>query len=209
MQVAGVVAGMASAWFAFKQYQSTAASKRKGDVNRNATAVVQTFVCERYPRRIELGFALACGGVAFLGVVWFLVTFLSNIENHRDVGNGLIVLAISVLILFGAATMWEKATAPYTVELSKEHITVRQTQEPRERRIAWSKIDHLADMYHDGQRRRLIAVLPTGSGYLPNLPKDEYIKYENAYFLCDFQKVTPSKRAFREAVVQIAGVEVW
>lgn len=204
LQVVGVAAGVAGAWYAFKQYQLASASKR--DEKRNNASRVQTFICERYPSRADQIGALLYGGFGCFGILWVLLAE-DDFEgfSHR-VASG---VPFGVFILVGLVLL-ERSDAPFTVELSERHLTVRQVyRQPRELRIAWDSVDHFADMCQDSKRRRLIAVLPADHGYLPALPQERYSKYDGGYVMCDFKKVNPSKKAFREAVARYSGLEVW
>ncbi|MEU6860360.1 hypothetical protein AB0B28_16000 [Glycomyces sp. NPDC046736] len=203
LQVVGVAAGVAGAWYAFKQYRLSSTSERHE--NRSGPSGVQTFVSERHTSRGEQIGALLYGGFGALGLLWVLLAE----DDFEDGGHRVFVGIVMGAFLMAGMFLLERSEAPFTIELSDRHLTVRQVyRQPRELRIAWDRVDHFADLYQDSQRRELIAVLPADSGYLPELPQNRYSKGDGGYVLCDFTKVRPSKNAFREAVTRYSGLEV-
>lgn len=88
-------------------------------------------------------------------------------------------------------------------------LVVRQTHwSPREFRISWDKVDHFLFLPESSVQRKVIAVLPSGHGYLPELPRDRYSELRGGYEMCDLREVKPSEEALRSAITRFSGLEV-
>jgi hypothetical protein len=203
LQVAGVVAGVAGAWYAFKQYRLATNSKRE-DAQGTASGV-QTFTCARYTDEVSIYVAIVAAVPGLPGMIW--VTMAEgdfNGPGHR-IGSGLIFGAFILLSVFA----FDRSQSPFTVELSDQHFAVHQSHgRPREFRIPWHKIDHFVFSPESSAKRKVIAVLPEGHGYLPELPQDRYSKQHGGYEMCDLREVRPSEEALRKAITRCSGLEI-
>lgn len=201
LQVVGVIAGVASAWYAFKQYQMAKASKQQKV--RSAASGVHTFTCARYPDADSLGMGIFTGAIGVPGVLWVVIT-----EPSEGLSRILLAATFGFFMCY-SAFMFDRSTSPFTVELSDRHFTVRQTHRKlREFQIPWDKIDHFIFYSNYKEQRKVIAVLPEGHGFLAGLPQDRYSAIHGGYEMCDLREVTPSEQALRKAITQYSGLEV-
>lgn len=203
LQVSGVLVGAAGAWYAFKQYRLASAPKR--DENRSAGSEVQTFICQRYLDGDSMFQAILGGAIGIPGLLW---ASLSE-DDFEGPGHRLFTIAVFVVFVVFSVFMLGRSEAHFKVELSDRYFTVLQTSwRPREFRIAWDQVDHFEFSPQSSEKRKVIAVLPEGHGYLAGLPSNRYSSQHGGYEMCDLRGVEPSEQALRDAITRYSGLEV-
>ncbi|WP_335988601.1 hypothetical protein [Glycomyces sp. MUSA5-2] len=202
LQLAGVVVAAAGTYYAFRQYRLAHTTQReRGDADRDGGAV-EFFTLKRHPD--TTGKVVAWCIIAASAVFGFWSLESSESDMESTIGA---VIALAGM-LFGAR-MIDSADDTIGVELNEAGMVVRRNYErPREWRIAWDQVDHVAIVHKYSTERVVVAVLKPNSGFVPGMPQERYSSRDGGYEMCDLREAKPSEEAFLEALRRFSGGDV-
>jgi hypothetical protein len=165
---------------------------------------MQSFICESHLDKEAAAFA------GMFGVLAAMVIILGLAEQDSTPRADLYFrVGLGIAMGFVAVSLLGKAEAPFRATLDDHGFTVsRDYRRPRELRVTWERIDHIAVRTDRSGRRRIVAVLPPGGGFIAGVGQRHYSKAEGGYVMCDLRAVAPSEEAFREALRRYSGSDI-